>query len=622
MLCGQLLNFQQKVKRSCRASAYPGTVKTTTAPEPEDRMPSRWSAALFSAKAWILRLRRILHDPHGRPARLPLRDTEPGLRIAGESRSLLYTSGPGPEFALQAGKVQNLRVAAGFLHGRVLKAGELFSFWAHVPRPTLRRGFAAGRELREGCIIPNVGGGLCQLTNALYDTALKAGCDIVERHAHTRRIPGSMAAEGRDATVFWNYVDLRFRPRIDCQLSVTLTGTELQVRLLALHPTGALPAAVAPLPAAAPAHGAESCETCGVTACFMNPLATGLAQESSTAWLVDAWNPEHGAWMTAHRKEGRDILLTPLDRRRWKAGPYHWDSAGFARVRSAPWLVLRRSIISRRLASQGAARQRALLRMDEALAKCYARRLPATALHVVVSQNILPFLWRSGMLAGRTFDVLMTRLPMSALQSQLDRAALRWPESPTLADFRADPALMDAESAALAAARHWITPHHAIAQLAGRRARLVPWTQPAAPPHNAGTRLIFPASTLSRKGARELREALRGTRHELTLCGPVVEGADFWQGVRTVTADPENWLAGAAAVVAPAWVEHQPRRLLAALAAGVPVIATPACGLPPGPGLTLVTEGDVPALRAAIEALFAPAPPASAPAPATLIPAG
>jgi hypothetical protein len=42
------------------------------------------------------------------------------------------------------------------------------------------------------------------------------------------------------------------------------------------------------------------------------------------------------------------------------------------------------------------------------------------------------------------------------------------------------------------------------------------------------------------------------------------------------------------------------------LAAGVPVIATPACGLAPQPGLTLVPIGDVEALAAAMAASEAP----------------
>src|SRR5206468_12891452 len=111
--------------------------------------------------------------------------------------------------------------------------GGLFRFWAQVQRPMRRLGFVRGRELREGCVIASVGGGLCQLSNALYDVALTAGCAIVERHAHSRRLPGSMAALGRDATIFWNYVDLRFRPAVDCQLEVTLDRDRLTVALRA-----------------------------------------------------------------------------------------------------------------------------------------------------------------------------------------------------------------------------------------------------------------------------------------------------------------------------------------------------------------------------------------------------
>ncbi|MBS0410854.1 MAG: glycosyltransferase [Proteobacteria bacterium] len=81
--------------------------------------------------------------------------------------------------------------------------------------------------------------------------------------------------------------------------------------------------------------------------------------------------------------------------------------------------------------------------------------------------------------------------------------------------------------------------------------------------------------------------------------GAELEGEGFWAGVRTVQAD---WRT-AAAMVQPALVEDQPRRLLAALAAGVPVIATPACGLDTRPGLTLVEADDAEALTAALRAL-------------------
>jgi vancomycin resistance protein YoaR len=59
------------------------------------------------------------------------------------------------------------------IDGVVVPAGGVFSFWAQVGRPVARRGFAPGRELREGCLVPSVGGGLCRLSNALYQAALE-----------------------------------------------------------------------------------------------------------------------------------------------------------------------------------------------------------------------------------------------------------------------------------------------------------------------------------------------------------------------------------------------------------------------------------------------------------------
>lgn len=148
-----------------------------------------------------------------------------------ESRTFLWDrQAPKAEQVLQTGKVHNLRTAAVFLNGIQFDAHEVFSFWAQVGRPTRRRGFVEGRELRQGCIIPTVGGGLCQLSNGLYDCALQAGLRIVERHAHTQVIPGSQAELGLDATVFWNYIDLRFSHDTPFAITVDLTADELQVR--------------------------------------------------------------------------------------------------------------------------------------------------------------------------------------------------------------------------------------------------------------------------------------------------------------------------------------------------------------------------------------------------------
>ena len=69
-------------------------------------------------------------------------------------------------------------------------------------------------------------------------------------------------------------------------------------------------------------------------------------------------------------------------------------------------------------------------------------------------------------------------------------------------------------------------------------------------------------------------------------------------------AENGAWPEQVAAVVLPAIVEHQPRALLRAVAMGLPVIATEACGLDDMPGVTIVPPFDVAQLRMAIGQLL------------------
>src|SRR5580704_15220807 len=154
-----------------------------------------------------------------------------GPLIVGASQTPLWSDERPGERAYQLGKVQNLRRAAAALNGVAVPSGAVFSFWKQIGRASRRRGFVTGRMLQQGCLVPATGGGLCQLSNALYDAALQAGCAIVERHAHSRVVPGSAAAFGRDATVAWNYVDLRFRAAQPIEIEARLSRDELIVRL-------------------------------------------------------------------------------------------------------------------------------------------------------------------------------------------------------------------------------------------------------------------------------------------------------------------------------------------------------------------------------------------------------
>ncbi len=197
------------------------------------RHPQPVDAAIFAVKSGLLRVRRSLADLIGGQVQRRVRAAEVAGVVLAEIATPLYTESDPNERALQLGKVQNLRVGARALDGTVIAAGEVFSFWAQMGPPVRARGFVAGRELRQGCLIPTIAGGLCQLSNSLYQAAKRSGCEIVERHGHTAPIANSPFPPGEDATVFWNYVDLRFRARRPIVVSVHLSRDELIVRMVA-----------------------------------------------------------------------------------------------------------------------------------------------------------------------------------------------------------------------------------------------------------------------------------------------------------------------------------------------------------------------------------------------------
>lgn len=121
---------------------------------------------------------------------------------------------PEPWHALQYSKIGNLEIAVKKLDGVVLPPGKKFSFWKLVGKPSKSLGFQPGMCIHDRELTTSIGGGLCQLSNALYWTALNLGLTIIERHRHsydffpdTERV----VPFGTGATVFYNYKDLVFQ---------------------------------------------------------------------------------------------------------------------------------------------------------------------------------------------------------------------------------------------------------------------------------------------------------------------------------------------------------------------------------------------------------------------------
>jgi len=153
-------------------------------------------------------------------------------------RARLVREYPEPWYSLQQNKIVNLRIAAARIDGVTIAPGESFSFWRLVGRTSRRKGYLAGMTIVDGRLDVSLGGGLCQLSNALYWVALHLGCTVSERHRHSfdcfpdsyRTVPF-----GAGATVYYNYVDLRFRNdgQETFRFAVRLDGEHLHVEAFA-----------------------------------------------------------------------------------------------------------------------------------------------------------------------------------------------------------------------------------------------------------------------------------------------------------------------------------------------------------------------------------------------------
>ncbi|WP_108124138.1 VanW family protein [Saccharospirillum mangrovi] len=522
--------------------------------------------------------------------------------VIGLSETILWTADDNEQnWILTAGKVQNLRTATQQINGIEIHSGKIFSFWKHIGNPHSRRGYVTGREIREGCIVPTTAGGLCQLSNALYDAALKAGFEIIERHRHTKVIKGSLAEIDRDATVKWNYIDLRFRSNHSFRIEAELTTDKLIVQFKSLlHSNSANNIFVDSL---MPLAKLNDCYSCGNVGCFKYPgkaLKKNTPQNITTFLLDEKWS-EYETYIKKTATATDHFIIPTAPGSYIKLKRYQWPVQYSQQVTAVPWSALYRSFSLRILSRLKNNVFSLTLRLDEKLAQAMVRHIPVESTHLVISQNLLPFIWNCGALGGRTFDVLMTRLPMEKIHQRLDMAYQKYPDSQTLSDFRAPEVLMAAENAALTKARYIITPHQEVAAIFNNKSILLDWIlpPPLATRKTSGNTILFPASSLGRKGAYEVRKLAR----ELNLCvkitGSASEDAAFWGDI-PVEKTGQDPFEGIQLVIYPAWVEHQPRILLRALATGLPVIATTACGLAPADNLIIVSTGNYDALKQAV----------------------
>jgi vancomycin resistance protein YoaR len=108
-----------------------------------------------------------------------------------------------------APRTSNIHTLGDALDGKLVAPGAVFSFNGAVGERTAAKGYQEANAIVNGKLVPQLGGGICQVGTTLFNTAFFAGVPIPDRQNHSFFI--SHYPKGRDATVSWGGPDLKWK---------------------------------------------------------------------------------------------------------------------------------------------------------------------------------------------------------------------------------------------------------------------------------------------------------------------------------------------------------------------------------------------------------------------------
>ena len=112
-------------------------------------------------------------------------------------------------FPGSAYRYNNIGKAATLINGTFLKPGEVFSMNATLGKRTKEAGWMSGGAIDGGKIVERLGGGISQATTTTFNAIFFAGLEDIYHKPHSLYF--SRYPVGREATLDWDSVDLKFR---------------------------------------------------------------------------------------------------------------------------------------------------------------------------------------------------------------------------------------------------------------------------------------------------------------------------------------------------------------------------------------------------------------------------
>lgn len=112
----------------------------------------------------------------------------------------------------------NLKTGVEKLNGILLMPGEELSVYDTTAPYDEEHGYVEGTAYENGQVVPSYGGGICQVSTTLYNAAIYAELEIVERYPHSMAV--DYVEPSRDAAIAGGYMDFRFKNPYDTPIYI------------------------------------------------------------------------------------------------------------------------------------------------------------------------------------------------------------------------------------------------------------------------------------------------------------------------------------------------------------------------------------------------------------------
>jgi len=108
-----------------------------------------------------------------------------------------------------ASRVINIKIGAARFNGVLIKPNEEFSFNELLGDVGPEQGYKPGLVIKQNKMVPEYGGGLCQVSTTVFRAAVYSGMEITQRYPHAFPVK-FYNPQGFDATIYPPLPDLRF----------------------------------------------------------------------------------------------------------------------------------------------------------------------------------------------------------------------------------------------------------------------------------------------------------------------------------------------------------------------------------------------------------------------------